>query len=88
MPYSFLPGQEAGNVDVVLEGGFGDYNKDPDFIGREVACWLKDEKLLDSMSVAAQKIGHPNAASEIVQDIGDITHTWMELNGEMEMASV
>ena len=26
------------------------------------------------MSLAAQRIGHPNAAAEIVQDIGEITN--------------
>lgn len=81
---SFLPGQEAGNVDLVLENGFGDFDKDPDFIANEVATWMKDDKLLAKMSVAAQKVGHPDAASEIVQDIGEITHTWMDLNGEKQ----
>jgi len=77
---SFLPGQEAGNVDVVLEGGFGDYNKDEEGIAEEVACWLQDETLLNTMSLAAREVGHPHAAEDIVKDIGDTTHSWMDLN--------
>jgi 1,2-diacylglycerol 3-beta-galactosyltransferase len=82
---SFLPGQEAGNVDLVIDNGFGDYSKDPDFIAKEVAVWLQDEDLLHEMSLAAQRIGHPNAAAEIVQDIGELTHSWIELNGPVEV---
>ncbi len=67
-------------MEVVLEAGFGDFCKDPDEIAREVACWLNDEELLATMSRKAGQLGHPTAASEIVQDIGDITHAWMGIN--------
>ena len=79
---SFLPGQEAGNVDIVLEGGFGDYCEDPEGIATEVACWLQDTKLLDSMSSSATSVGHPNAAEDIAKSIGEITHAWMQVNQE------
>ena len=78
---SFLPGQEAGNVDFVLENGFGDYCDDPVAIGEELACWLQDRSLLEGMSAKAQAAGHPHAAADIVKEIGSITHTWMALNG-------
>lgn len=78
---SYLPGQEAGNVDFVLEKGFGDYCDEPVTIADEVTCWLQDSKLLETMSHEAQKAGHPTAAADIVKDIGSITHTWMALNG-------
>lgn len=79
---SFLPGQEAGNVDVVLDAGFGAYNKKPYEIAIEVATWLQDETKLVEMSQNSKKVGHAKAAAEIVSDIGDITLSWMELNGE------
>jgi 1,2-diacylglycerol 3-beta-galactosyltransferase len=78
--HSFLPGQEAGNVDIVLESEFGDYCEDPAEIAQEVSYWLQHEDLLNSMSVAAQKTGHPYAADEIVEDIGSQTVAWMALN--------
>jgi len=77
---SFLPGQEAGNVDVVLESGYGDYCEDPAEIGKTVGLWLKDRSMLETMSKAAQKAGNPYAADEIVSDIGTQTVAWMQLN--------
>jgi len=80
MVTSYLPGQEAGNVDIVLNGGFGDFCVDPETIGLEVACWLQDSHLLEDMSQKARKVGHPHAAEEIALDIGKTTHQWMEQN--------
>jgi 1,2-diacylglycerol 3-beta-galactosyltransferase len=77
---SFLPGQEAGNVDVVLESGFGDYCEDPPEIATEVGYWLQDENLMKAMSVLATEAGNPYAADEIVRDIGSETVAWMTLN--------
>lgn len=78
MVTSHLPGQEAGNVDIVLNGGFGDFCEDPERIGLEVACWLQDSELLEVMSRNAMKVGHPHAAEEIALDIGETTHQWMD----------
>jgi 1,2-diacylglycerol 3-beta-galactosyltransferase len=77
---SFLPGQEAGNVDYVLDFGFGDYSEDPVSIAEEVTTWLRDVSLLEVMSHRAQAAGRPDAASEIVLDIGSETHVWKALN--------
>jgi len=71
---SFLPGQEAGNVELVLDGGFGDFCEDYVGIAEEVGCWLQDDDLLNIMSQAASKVGMPNAASYIATDIGQSTH--------------
>eukprot|EP00980_Cylindrotheca_fusiformis_P031314 scaffold26158_cov157-Cylindrotheca_fusiformis.AAC.1 len=77
---SYLPGQEAGNVDVVLEAGFGSYCEDPIEIAARVSAWLQDEEKLVEMSRAATQAGNPHAARDIVQDIGSETVTWMKLN--------
>jgi len=77
---SFLPGQEAGNVNIVLDNGFGDYCSDPYGIAEEVACWIQDEDLLTIMSNKSTAIGVPDAASDIVLTIGNMTHQYMELN--------
>jgi len=78
---SFLPGQEAGNVNVVLDGGFGDHCEDPDGIADEVSCWLQDDQLIREMSQQAKEVGHPHAASDIVLEIGQATHDALERNG-------
>jgi len=79
---SFLPGQEEGNVDYVVEGGFGSFCQDMDTqaIAEEVVLWLNDELKLKEMSDAAKKLGHPFAAQDIVQQIGDSTLKWKLLN--------
>ena len=77
---SFLPGQEAGNVDVVLESGYGDYCEKPIDIARDVGYWLQDDALMKEMSQAASKAGEPYAADEIVRDIGEQTQAWRRLN--------
>eukprot|EP00539_Tryblionella_compressa_P014921 CAMPEP_0178853776 /NCGR_PEP_ID=MMETSP0746-20121128/22437_1 /TAXON_ID=913974 /ORGANISM="Nitzschia punctata, Strain CCMP561" /LENGTH=679 /DNA_ID=CAMNT_0020519633 /DNA_START=139 /DNA_END=2179 /DNA_ORIENTATION=+ len=79
---SFLPGQEEGNVDYVVEGGFGAYcqDTDPQAIAEEVALWLNDEEKLTAMSLAAKQAGAPHAARDIVKQIGDSTLKWKELN--------
>jgi 1,2-diacylglycerol 3-beta-galactosyltransferase len=82
MVTSHLPGQEAGNVDIVLDGGFGDYCEDPETIALEIACWLQDSQLIDVMSKKAKAVGHPHAAEEIAEDIGETTHEWMERNNK------
>lgn len=80
MMTSFLPGQEAGNVDFVLEHGFGAFHRKPIEIADEAARWLEDPKLWAQMSHNALKAGKPHAAADIVLDIGSSTHTWMALN--------
>jgi len=80
MVTSFLPGQEAGNVDIVLDNGFGDFCQDPRQIASELASWLQDPSLMQEMSKSSGDAGHPHAAASIVQDIGKITQDWMERN--------
>jgi len=77
---SFLPGQEAGNVDIVVDGGFGLYRKYPNEIAGTVTDWLNDNTLVEEMSKKSAKVGNPNAASDIVIDIGTITHECIEKN--------
>jgi len=79
---SYLPGQEAGNVDIVLDGGFGDFCANRYGIAEEVACWLKDAALLEVMSRSASAVGAPNAASDIVLDIGKMAEESLKRNNE------
>ena len=84
---SFLPGQEAGNVDYVLENGFGDYCCKPAKIAETVSSWLQNPTYLVELSHKSSHVGHPQAAKEIVLDIGSITHTWKVLNGEKQKSN-
>ena len=79
---SYLPGQEEGNVDYVVDGGFGVYIKDNDpiAIAEELCMWLKDEAKLEKLSKAAKSKGAPYAARDIARTIGESTLRWMDLN--------
>lgn len=76
---SFLPGQEAGNVDIVLDGEFGAFSQKPRIIANTVSSWLKDDNddILDRMSRRSREAGNPQAASDIIQDI--IKHSIMKM---------
>jgi len=56
---SFLPGQEEGNVDYVVEGKFGTFvsDSDPQAVSDVVATWLLDEEKLGEMSINAHMRG-------------------------------
>jgi len=79
---SFLPGQEEGNADFVIEKQFGalvpDY--DPTAIADEVCDWLSNEEKLADMSRSASVAGVPLAARDIARKIGQSTIRWRELN--------
>ena len=47
---SHLPGQEAGNVKFVVEGGFGAFVKKPAKIGATIAQWFADLNLREKLS--------------------------------------
>mmetsp|Transcript_14874 Transcript_14874/g.20694 ORF Transcript_14874/g.20694 Transcript_14874/m.20694 type:complete len:132 (+) Transcript_14874:118-513(+) len=69
---SYLPGQERGNVDFVLKGGFGSFSKKPEVIAQTVSEWLQDEESLEKMSGLSSKQGNPNATFQIAQEILDM----------------
>jgi len=77
---SFLPGQEEGNADFVIDKGFGTFSPDydPSAIAEEVAEWLLDDDLMFRMSKAASDAGQPTAASDIVREIGEASLRWKE----------
>lgn len=83
---SFLPGQEEGNVDFVVDGGFGAFvsDKDPARVAKEVGKWLVDEEKAKTLSCAAKKCGAPHAARDIVKSIGSLTLRWKQINDDRE----
>ena len=75
---SFLPGQEAGNVDYVVENDFGEYVEEPIEIGNTISEWLQDPQYMELMSSKAKAMGRPTAAEEIVLDIGRTSQQWLK----------
>jgi UDP-N-acetylglucosamine:LPS N-acetylglucosamine transferase len=87
---SFLPGQEEGNIDFVTDAGFGAYVHDSDPIGvaEEVCMWLTNDAVRAKLCQAAKVKGMPHAARDIVQEIGDITLKWREINAKKQNEKV
>ena len=83
---SFLPGQEEGNIDFVIEKKFGEYISDsnPQLIAQTVCSWLNNPDRMKEMSQFATKAGMPNAAEDIVKCIGKSVLRWKELNEEQQ----
>ncbi len=79
---SYLPGQEEGNVDFVVDGRFGAFRPDyePDQVASEVVRWLLNEEELRLMNHAAKASGAPHAASHIARMIGESTYRWKDVN--------
>jgi 1,2-diacylglycerol 3-beta-galactosyltransferase len=70
---SFLPGQEAGNVPYVVDGGFGLYpGPKPSKIAKTVRKLITDDSLLASMSFKAKQASRPGATTAIARDIATI----------------
>jgi 1,2-diacylglycerol 3-beta-galactosyltransferase len=85
---SFLPGQEEGNVDYAIDGGFGAFcsDSDPGGVAEVVVSWLTDDKKMELLSNAAKKQGAPYAARDIAKAIGESTLKWREINEHNEAA--
>ena len=84
---SFLPGQEEGNVDFVIEGKFGTFisDSDPQGVSDVVAGWLLDGNKLKELSDNAKARGAPDAAAEIVDSIGKSALRWKTHHHEEEV---
>merc|ERR1712226_1378211 len=69
---SFVPGQEEGNKDFVVNNDAGTYipYTDPLAIAEEIAS-LDEPSLLRRMSENARKLGRPSATLEIARRVGD-----------------
>lgn len=82
MVTSYLPGQEEGNVDFVVDNKFGAFcsDRDPNHMAEELCMWLTDNDKMRELSLAAKAAGSPYAARDIVQMIGDSTWKWKETN--------
>jgi 1,2-diacylglycerol 3-beta-galactosyltransferase len=60
-----IPGQEAGNVGYVVEGGAGDVAQDPLEVLEVMCHWLENEQeLYNQRCLNARRLGYPQAAND------------------------
>lgn len=62
---SYLPGQEEGNVEFVVEAGAGSYAPRPRDLATEIARLRADPAALAAMRAASAQAGRPRAAADI-----------------------
>jgi 1,2-diacylglycerol 3-beta-galactosyltransferase len=66
----FVPGQEEGNVEYVIDRGVGTWAGKPQLIAATLAQWLQPEnETLTLMAQKAQRLGRPQAALDIATEI-------------------
>ena len=66
----FIPGQEEGNVEYVINKGVGTWADKPQRIAATLAQWLQPEnETLTHMARKAQRLGRPQAALDIAAEI-------------------
>lgn len=86
---SFLPGQEEGNVDYVVDAGFGCYQSNPEGIADTVEEWLANSaaaattttdthdtsnNMLERMKSNALIASRPDATMDIARDLADMLY--------------
>jgi 1,2-diacylglycerol 3-beta-galactosyltransferase len=72
MLFSYLPGQEEGNVPFVENAGFGKYSGDPQVIAETVRSWLASPEKMKALKAAALAAARPSATLDIARDLADI----------------
>lgn len=80
----FLPGQEEGNVSLVVEAGVGESGGTPDAVASIVSRFLGDPEQLAAMAGRARDLGRPDAARQIAADIWEVAtdHVAATVGGE------
>ena len=63
--YSFLPGQEAGNVPYLTESGAGIWAPTPQAVADGLRGWLEDPQAYEKAVSAARGLARPDAARKI-----------------------
>jgi 1,2-diacylglycerol 3-beta-galactosyltransferase len=72
---SYLPGQEEGNAEFVVQAGAGSYAPTPRGLAGEIARLRADPAALDAMRAAAARSGRPRAAADIADLIAGAAGT-------------
>ena len=70
-----IPGQETGNVQLVVENDAGVYAPKPDKVADTVALWLAEgEERLAQRAENARRIAYPNAVWDIAEAVWEWAH--------------
>jgi 1,2-diacylglycerol 3-beta-galactosyltransferase len=74
--YDAIPGQETGNVEIVVSNDVGVFAPTPQEIGDVLAKWLAERpEGLQRRSDRARALGRPNAVFDIAEEVWNYAHT-------------
>mmetsp|Transcript_40216 Transcript_40216/g.159805 ORF Transcript_40216/g.159805 Transcript_40216/m.159805 type:complete len:221 (-) Transcript_40216:596-1258(-) len=68
--YTYLPGQEEGNMQFVVDNDLGIYSTDAEVIGATASEWLGDPERLAEMRRRTKTFAMPSASIDIARDLG------------------
>lgn len=68
----YIPGQEAGNVDYVVDHNVGVFCAEPEGIADIVCEWFMQPATLARMAAQARELGHAQATVQIVKEIAGL----------------
>lgn len=88
MMFSFLPGQEEGNIPFVESSGFGKYSGDPSVIAETVTSWLSSPQMLQEMRDNALSAARPEATLDIARDLAQVVFAQKEKTSAKEKVRV
>jgi len=72
---SYIPGQEDGNMEIVVQGKAGVYAPKPKQMVHTLREWLAPgSQALTEYAQAARKLGRPNAADDIADILCELAH--------------
>ena len=69
---SYLPGQEEGNVEFVVQAGAGSYAPRPRDLAAEIGRLRDDPAALAAMRAASARAGRPRAAADIAALLAEV----------------
>lgn len=72
--YSYLPGQEEGNIKYVVDEGAGVWAPEPDQVVSALRNWLEHPASLIAAAEACRRLAHPDAARTIASILGEQLH--------------
>jgi 1,2-diacylglycerol 3-beta-galactosyltransferase len=88
MMFSFLPGQEEGNIPFVENAGFGKYSGDSAVIAATVSSWLASPENLQQMQEAALQAARPHSTLDIAEDLATMAFAQKAKQAEREKVLV
>jgi 1,2-diacylglycerol 3-beta-galactosyltransferase len=69
--YSYMPGQEDGNIDYVVKEGAGVWAPRPDLVVSALRHWIEDPVAIKAAIKACQRLARPSAARQIAHAIAE-----------------